>query len=227
MATLLLRLAGPMQAWGTQSRFNIRDSDLDPSFSGVVGLIAAALGRPRDAPIDDLAALGMGVRVERQGTRLVDYQTAGGAQGRGERYGVFRADGGRPGTVVSYRYYLADADFLVGLEGEVGLLETIDAGLSRPVWAPSLGRRSFPPSLPVRVPDGLRSEGLEDVLSGYPWYRRHDHEEPPNRLRLVLPASAEEGAEVRMDVPLSFSDHGRAFAPRYIRTKWIPVPEVR
>ena len=47
MSTLLLRLAGPMQSWGTQSRFTIRDSGLEPSKSGVIGLLCAALGKPR------------------------------------------------------------------------------------------------------------------------------------------------------------------------------------
>ena len=48
MHTLLLRLAGPMQSWGTQSRFTIRDTGLEPSKSGIIGLLCAALGKPRD-----------------------------------------------------------------------------------------------------------------------------------------------------------------------------------
>ena len=48
MNTLLLRLAGPMQSWGTQSRFTIRDTGYEPSKSGVIGLLCAALGKPRD-----------------------------------------------------------------------------------------------------------------------------------------------------------------------------------
>ena len=45
MMTLLLRLAGPMQSWGTASKFRERDTGREPSKSGVVGLLAAALGR--------------------------------------------------------------------------------------------------------------------------------------------------------------------------------------
>ena len=41
MSVLLLRLSGPMQSWGVQSRFTVRDTGLEPSKSGVVGLIAA------------------------------------------------------------------------------------------------------------------------------------------------------------------------------------------
>jgi len=43
MPTLLLRLAGPMQSWGLSSRFTIRDTSLEPSKSGVLGLLCAAL----------------------------------------------------------------------------------------------------------------------------------------------------------------------------------------
>ena len=45
MPTLLLRFIGPMQSWGTTSRFDQRDTGKEPSKSGVVGLLAAAMGR--------------------------------------------------------------------------------------------------------------------------------------------------------------------------------------
>src|SRR5574337_1235511 len=101
MPTLLLRLAGPMQSWGTTSRFDERDTQLEPSKSGVLGLICAALGRDRTQPVDDLAALRMGVRVDREGMLMRDYQTATGVL-----IATGKADPGR--TVVSPRYYLAD-----------------------------------------------------------------------------------------------------------------------
>ena len=65
MATLLLRLQGPMQAWGVQSRFGVRDTGREPSKSGLIGLLCAALGREREAPLDDLASLNMGVRIDK------------------------------------------------------------------------------------------------------------------------------------------------------------------
>lgn len=78
MATLLLRLQGPMQSWGTTSRFDERDTQLEPSKSGVLGLVCAALGRDRHEPVDDLAVLRMGVRVDQEGVPMRDYQTATG-----------------------------------------------------------------------------------------------------------------------------------------------------
>ena len=44
MATLLLRLAAPLQAWGADSKFETRKTAREPTKSGVIGLLAAALG---------------------------------------------------------------------------------------------------------------------------------------------------------------------------------------
>ena len=68
MTTLLLRLEGPMQSWGTQSRFRDRDTGLEPSKSGVIGLLCAALGRLREEPVGDLTGLRFGVRADKPGT---------------------------------------------------------------------------------------------------------------------------------------------------------------
>ena len=78
MSVLLLRLAGPMQSWGTQSRFTVRDTGLEPSKSGVVGLLCSAMGSPRDdeATVLRLAQCRMGVRVDREGILSRDFHTA-------------------------------------------------------------------------------------------------------------------------------------------------------
>ena len=117
MATLLLRLSAPMQAWGTQSHFSHRDTGREPSKSGVIGLLCAALGRPRDEPVSDLAALTMGVRVDQEGILRRDFHTAG-------MDGYYKVSGGvqRKNVITSERFYLVDAKFLVGLEGDPALL---------------------------------------------------------------------------------------------------------
>lgn len=232
MSTLLLRLTGPMQAWGTQSRFSWRDTGLEPSKSGVIGLLCAALGRPRSAPVDDLARLRMGVRVDREGTMHVDFHTAGGWHRRAEAgYGVPDPEGGERRTQVSRRFYLADADFLVGLEGDEELLVLLDRALAAPRWQLFLGRKSFVPAAPVRLPDtppwgpGLRPEPLETALRTYPWlgYQLpHPRADAPDRLRLVLDAEGDDAADIRMDVPISFAE--RRFSTRAVRTVWIATP---
>src|SRR3954465_14934231 len=116
MSVLLMRLTGPMQSWGTRSRFTHRDTGLEPSRSGVIGLLCAALGRPRAEPLDDFRPLAMAVRGDREGRLMRDYHPA---------QGVRRADPtkGTQDTVISERFYLADADFLVGLAGARAHLE--------------------------------------------------------------------------------------------------------
>ncbi len=214
--TLLLRLAGPMQSWGTQSRFTERDTGLEPSKSGVLGLCCAALGRPRPDPVDDLAALRLGVRVDREGTVLVDYHTAGGSHRKGEAYGVVKADGKPGGTVVSRRFYLADADFLVGLEGDDGdldLLGGIDEALSAPRWPLALGRKAFPPGCPVGLPGGGLRPGapLLDALRAEPWPGAGER-------RFVLEDATGASREVRHDQPVGAAFASRAFLPRAVVT---------
>lgn len=236
MTTLLLRLAGPMQSWGTESHFTIRTTGREPSKSGVIGILCAALGRDRAEPVADLAALRMGVRVEREGELHVDYQTAGGSHRRGDTYGVAKADGSRGETVVSWRYYLADANFLVGLEatasGHEDLLAQLDRALAHPHWPLALGRKAFVPGMPIRLPDapplgpGLRADNLEAALSSYPWPT--SLQQTPQRLRLVLDAdithAALPTAEIRSDVPLSFANGARRFAMRAIVTSYLDRP---
>jgi len=220
MSLLLLRLSGPMQSWGVQSRFSVRDTGLEPSKSGVVGLLCAALGRQRAESVDDLARLLMGVRVDQEGTMAYDYHTAG-------KSGILKASGRveRKTLVVSTRYYLADARFLVGLQGDdLALLTQLHQALRDPHWPLYLGRKAFVPGQPVWLPDGLRPDhALLEALENYPWLGRPPRQ-PADPMRVVL-EDPEQGLEVRPDQPLSFAE--RRFAPRRVRTTFIPAPPLR
>ncbi|CAM5788175.1 hypothetical protein CCAE64S_02126 [Castellaniella caeni] len=208
MATLLLRLQGPLQSWGTSSRFDERETQLEPSKSGVLGLVCAALGRDRHEPLDDLSALRMGVRVEQEGSVLRDFQTATGV--------AIAADGKARNdrTVVSPRYYLADAMFLVGLHGQDhSLLARVQDALGHPVWPLCLGRRSCPPSGSVALPGGLVDDGLESALAHWPDLLTGDP--VPGDRRVVLEDTTV--GSVRLDQPVApFAM--RQFGPRFVRT---------
>jgi len=220
MNTLLIRLSAPMQSWGTQSRFTVRDTGLEPSKSGVLGLLCAALGidREDDAGLQSLTSLNMGVRVDREGLLRVDFHTA---------QDIMKADGDKPKrpkdpkySSLSNRYYLANAVFLVGLESEdLPLLKRIQAALKKPVWALFLGRKAFVPSEPIPLDDGLRQgETLEQALENYPCLCKPEKE----NLRVVL--EDKDGAIVRTDQPLSFSRERRKFAPRRVSVDFVPAP---
>lgn len=213
MNVLLLRLSAPMQSWGVQSRFSVRDTGREPSKSGVVGLLCAALGRPRDEPVNDLAALKMGVRVDQEGSVEYDYQTA---------MDILKAGGsGTKDTEPSRRYYLADARFLVGLEGdELGLLTNLHNALRDPHWPLYLGRKAFVPGEPIWLENGLQPDvDLVEALTAFPWLGP-DHQQPKPELRLVL--EDPDGPDVRSDQPVSFAE--RRFAPRHVSTTFISAP---
>ena len=82
MTVLLLRLAGPLQAWGVKSKFSIRATELAPTKSGILGMLAAAVGRRRTDPVEDLLTLGFGVRKDQPGTVIRDLHTAHTLDGR-------------------------------------------------------------------------------------------------------------------------------------------------
>jgi len=224
MATLLLNLTGPMQSWGTTSRFTQRDTGKEPSKSGVLGLIAAALGIDRDNwhDIENLSRLAMGVRHDRPGIPKRDYQTAACSSDDT----IIRADGSsaKDGGVVSERFYLADAAFLVGLSAEdLPLLHRIHDALRNPVWPLSLGRKSYVPSEPVWIQNGVLDNTLRGALTTWPWIAKNrDLEQLPEILTCSFESEDGSGS-LRMDQPLS-SFAERRYGARFVRTETIPMP---
>ncbi|MBL6280234.1 type I-E CRISPR-associated protein Cas5/CasD [Micromonospora fiedleri] len=236
ISSLAFCLDAPLQSWGVRSRGNIRDTGREPSKSGIIGLLAAALGIPRDntESLTALNQLRMGVRVDREGILERDYQVTQDiptTTGRGHR------------NSVSHRYYLADAVFLVVLEGDENAgLDQIEAALRAPVWPLYLGRRAFPPARPLIAANpsnnaltgiGLTHNRLDTVLTTHPWLDDRDQVRNANLhlatrtpLRTVVdcPADAPD-AEVRLDVPLSFQPNDRRYTARTVRTATVPLTD--
>lgn len=225
MPTLLLRLVGPMQSWGTTSRFDQRDTGKEPSKSGVIGLLAAAVGIDREnwTDLEPLTRLSMGVRHDRSGVPKRDYQTAGCAA----TDTIIKADGtqAKDGGVVSQRFYIADACFLVGLESsDSALLKTIHTALQNPIWPLALGRKSYMPTESVWMNDGLQDAPLMEVLNRWPWIaKQRKWEDLPEKL-LVSYESMDGSGVLKMDQPFS-SFAERKFGSRFVRSEWIPFPQ--
>mgnify|MGYP001034381762 CR=1 FL=1 len=225
MPTLLLRLVGPMQSWGTTSRFDQRDTGKEPSKSGVIGLLATARGIDRENWVDlePLTKLSMGVRHDRPGVPKRDYQTAGCAA----TDTIIKADGSqaKDGGIVSERFYLADATFLVGLEGpDRTYLERVHAALRNPVWPLALGRKSYVPSEPVWIENGVVDTPLLDALTQWPWIASpRKWESPPEKLLVSLESQDGSGV-LKMDQPLS-SFALRRFGARYAHSDWVTLSQ--
>jgi len=224
MATLLLRLVGPMQSWGITSRFDERDTGKEPSKSAVTGLLAAAMGIDRESwdGLKALAQMKMAVRHDRPGILKQDYQTVGCAQSNE----IIKADG-KPSKdgIISKRYYLADAAFLVGLESDdCQFLESIQKALQNPVWIQYLGRKSYLPSEPTWFKEGVQNGSLQQVLPQWPWISTlRKHERYPQKLLMSRESEKSEGV-LKMDLPVS-SFSLRQFAGRYVISEWIPFPQ--
>ncbi|MFI2212397.1 type I-E CRISPR-associated protein Cas5/CasD [Streptomyces sp. NPDC020141] len=218
MSVLLLRLAGPLQSWGSSARFARRSTENAPTKSGVLGLLAAAQGRTRESDVSDLAALRYGVRIDQPGSRLRDFQTA------------HHADSGKA-MPLSERFYLADAIFVAGVEGDSRLVQELYDALLEPGFLPFLGRRSCPPSQPITMgpPENV---SLDDALRSTPWQasdwyvrRRRGRANAVKDLDILIDSAVGEDPHISIrDIPLSFNPRHRLYGLRGVRTGHVTTP---
>ncbi len=137
---LILKLRGPMQAWGTHTFEDFRPSNLFPTRSGLLGLLGACLGLDRkdDEMQAQLAqSVEFAVRVDEGGVKLPDFHTVLAAR---------KVDGKpNPNPVMSRREYLYGAAFTVVVGGTANAAISLDAigkAVQCPLYTPVLGRRS-------------------------------------------------------------------------------------
>lgn len=204
--TLLLRLSAPLQSWGSESVYDNRETDYIPTKSGVIGMLAAALGRKRDDSLEDLAKLEFGIRVDQQGMRLNDFQIT--------------QMGERLNANLSNRVYLSDAIFLAGLScGDIGFLKDLEDALKHPRFTVFLGRRSCPPTQPLVL--GIRDRDLYQSLLEEEWlvpdWRRKAQFRFSDKLHLRIVMDAVQGETIKKDVPVSFSPFRREYRYRYMK----------
>lgn len=212
MPTLIMKLSGPLQSWGIDSRFVNRSTASAPTKSGVLGLLAAAEGRPREESVADLVQLRFGVRTDQVGSVLRDFQTEID----------WRTGKSKP---LTNRYYLQDYRFIAGVEGPRDVLEGLDRALRNPVFPLYLGRRSCPPG--ERISLGIVDADLETTLhsqawTAAEWYRKKSS----TRVRLAISRDllADESAdELLRDKPESFDPKERKYGLRPIKHDWVTV----
>lgn len=155
---LILKLQGPMQAWGKESFEGLRPSELFPGRSALLGLLAACLGIER-TDRDEQQALASSVlfavhidpvfdketkkRIPSQ--KMTDYHTVKNA--REDYRGLKSHD-----TIQTWREYWQDACYTVAIWNTDNALITLDkiaAAVQRPLYTPVLGRRSCPLARPL------------------------------------------------------------------------------
>jgi CRISPR system Cascade subunit CasD len=175
---LILKLHGPMQAWGEHTFEGLRPSANFPTRSGLLGLLGACIGIMRNdrKQLQELAdSVGMAVRVDARrvakpdGTwrtlrivKTTDYHTVKDA--REDYTGLKKHE-----TIQTWREYLYDAEFTVALwnwSNPTISIDRVEGAVQRPKFTPYLGRRSCPLARPLfekRVPSVDVLEALKDV----------------------------------------------------------------
>ena len=221
-ACLALLLDAPLQAWGHASRFERRTTALHPTRSGVIGLVAAALGIDKHAPdeSDHLARLEplrvTTITLPRRTTRksqlpihrLEDYHTV---------TGIRRASGkvDPHATVQTYRHYLLDARFGVLLEGSKEVLAELATALANPVWGVWFGRKCCLPATPLIAAGPSPLDQAWNLLLRRSGYTGDEPREQFDHVLEVAPDTP--GAEAINDTPLGYGrDLGLRHAPRWI-----------
>lgn len=186
---LILKLAGAMQSWGGHTYEDYRPSLSFPSRSGLLGLLGACLGLRRDDKASQLAlaqSVHFSVRMDNQvfpPVKLTDFHTILKARKVGGKISKY--------PVRSWREYLCDASFTVAVEirpaAPIPLVELAQA-VQRPVFTPSLGRRSCPLLRPlfeaiVEARDSLEALRLIEPQGGVIYSEEGDSSLPQLRLR--------------------------------------------
>jgi CRISPR system Cascade subunit CasD len=145
---LILKLQGPMQAWGRESFEGLRPSELFPGRSALMGLLGACLGIDRidqERQHDLAASISFAVRIDNQGQKMTDYHTVKDA--REDYQGLKSHD-----TIQTWREYWQDAYYTIAVwalaNAPVSLSE-IEHAVKQPLYTPVLGRRSCPLARPL------------------------------------------------------------------------------
>ena len=208
MKTILMKLAGPLQSWGTRSHFETRHTDFYPSKSAVIGMIAASLGlrRDEDEGIQKLNDLDFAVRIDRQGLLLRDYHTAR----------KYKPNGDFDRTYVTNRYYLEDAVFVVAVgHQDEAWIDSIVRGLEAPYFQPFMGRRSLP--VPADFLLEVTKTDVIEALRNLPRQAgRRFADDTPRKLTVYADADllTDKPSTLRKDRVLSFSQKDRQFGYR-------------
>lgn len=213
MKTLIINLAAPLQSYGNQATFERRTTNDYPSKSAVIGLLAAALGYRRcDSRVTTLNALQFAVRTDQIGVPLTDFHIV-----------EWKTDTRK----ITYRGYLQDARFVVGLgSNDDTLIEQLQVALAHPKFQLFLGRRANVPAGPLRteIVDGDPLEVLKHLdWQAAKWYQKKQSQ----TVRLSIMADADllplASSRLVKDQVESFDQRDRQYGFRAVATTAVTV----
>jgi CRISPR system Cascade subunit CasD len=231
-SALAILLDGPMQSWGSSSRFTQRETEAFPTKSALIGLLAAAAGIDKHAPaapgkLAPLAALRLTVyRLPRSGKQLVhrlsDFHTVGGGYDAKasafDKLSIPRKASGGPSAnaVITHRTYLNEARFIATFEGATETIAAAIRHLENPVWGVWFGRKTCLPAMPLSPTAGPDSPtAATSLLEKIASWENHTPPEPATLEHWQEPGDTQPGDFHLLDQPRSFQQ--REFHARPIR----------
>jgi CRISPR system Cascade subunit CasD len=200
-----------MQSWGSDSNFEFRRTNREPTKSGVIGMIAASMGRRRDESLDDLASLRFGVRVDQPGRVERDFH-------------MVHKD--KKTSYLTYRDYIHDAVFLVGFECEdKAFLESIEKNLRNPSFPLFLGRRSCPPVLPLVL--GIRETGLLDTFKTEKSYASSRYKNNMQDYPIFVDTDGKgDMTAIYHDIPIAYDVRDRRYEYRFVQMGTVKILDI-
>lgn len=241
MKTLLLYLSGPQQSWGCGSKFNERDTERFPTYSGILGLVACAMGisRDDDDSLAELTKLMMSVRIDQPGDMYNDWQVAHKQKISVDKKNKFNlachrliSETDKPATYAAHRSYVADAKFVVGLTGEDDMVERVAKAICNPKWTPYLGRKAFVPDAPLFL--GLvDGDDVLAIFQSLSWQASARYVRKHKVSSVVLwvdgrlaTTKKPVASYVRKDMPVSFSSRHRKYLSHALDEYIIPIEKI-
>lgn len=133
MKKLIITLSGPMASFSPSPRMQHRLTQYASTKSAIIGMIACAMGIPRDESIEHLQAITMRVISISGGEIEQDFQAVRGAATN---------DGAADRVAITTRHYIPDYSAEIEVEGDDALIDAIEHAVRFPKWQLYIGRRA-------------------------------------------------------------------------------------
>ena len=224
---LALHLAGPLQAWGDSSRFDLRETLPFPTKSGICGILLAASGDsgPQCELLEQLAEAELTIfSIGGKQAKLHDFHMVGNGYDESDKWQKLNApkksDGSTPvggGARLTHRYYLQDADFWAVYALPDELAEKFAAALQKPVFDLYLGRKNCAPT--EMICGGL----FESEECAFERVREYVGSKGSPEVTVIRDAKpGEDDTFYLNDVPVQFGSHKR-YRDRCVKMEPFPA----
>ena len=220
---LTMWFAGPMQAWGYDSRFDTRRTLNFPTRSGITGILLAALGvsGPQEELLKELADYPLTVYSfnDDNNLSLTDFHMVGNGYDDshwGRMMSPKTSDGTTPvggGSKLTYRQYLLDRCFGAVWQMPETACKRFAAALQQPVFDLYLGRKCCIPS--ELIFQGIR-DSEEDALSILTTLGEKHQRTLQYMFREVTECGDDTETILLADVPLRFGLH-KVYGERWVK----------